>query len=121
MNSTRASDLDNQIAEKFMGLQPWPNQNPWQQGRLFKSRPRVEGEPPRPIPAPEFSKKIAPAWRVLEKLNRMHPVAIRSDITGHWFVECGKVKASAPTAPLAICYAALASLEPPPPEDDEDF
>ncbi|RZA01950.1 MAG: hypothetical protein EOP11_17090 [Proteobacteria bacterium] len=104
--------LNNLIAEEFMKLVPWPEQDPWKPGKLFKSRPAVEGEKPKPIEAPDYSGKIAPAWRVLEKINRQHPVELKSDITGQWFVKFGKRSVVGETAPLAICRAALLSLRP---------
>ncbi|RZA04885.1 MAG: hypothetical protein EOP11_14070 [Proteobacteria bacterium] len=115
--------LNNLIAEEFMRLTPWPEQDPWKPGKLFKSRPAVPGEKPKPIEAPDYSGKIAPAWRVLEKLNRQHPVELKSDITGQWFVKFGKRSVAGESAPLAICRAALLSLRPAEdlPGDAEDY
>lgn len=112
-------ELNYLIAEKFMKLEPWPEQNPWKPQKLFKSKKTPPGEKAKPIEAPDYSGKIAAAWRVLEALNRANPVSLRTDITGRWFVTCGPFTESAPTAPMAICLLALRSLEGVPPPDDE--
>lgn len=112
-------ELNHLIAEKFMKLEPWPDQNPWKPQKLFKPKRVLPGEPLKPIEAPDYSGKIAPAWRVLEALNRMNPVALRTDITGRWFVTCGPFTESAPTAPHAICLVAMRTLSGMPPPEDE--
>jgi len=116
---TAGKQLNYLIAQKFMKLEAWPEQNPWKPQKLFKPKRVLPGEPIKPIEAPDYSGKIAPAWRVLEELNRISPVSLRSDITGQWFVTCGTLTESAPTAPLAICLLALRSLEKPALPDDE--
>ena len=70
------------------------------------------GDPP--IPGckgyPPYSTDISAAWLVVEKMNG-NVYIIRYQDT--WRVTCGdpKVCETAPTAPEAICLAALASVE----------
>lgn len=63
---------------------------------------------------PPYSTDIAAAWPVAEKLRETHgEVWIRSTESGWWncrIAETG-VNRSAPTAPEAICLAALATLD----------
>ena len=89
-------ELDAKVAERVMGVDLNPD--------LY----RIEDNNMLTIPA--YGSDIKAAWLVVEKM-RGNVYIIRYQDT--WRVTCGdpKVCETAPTAPEAICLAALASVE----------
>jgi hypothetical protein len=96
-------ELDAQVAEKVMGWEPveFPD--------VVFSRPENQ-----------FSRNIAAAWAVVEKINLQYGVTItlfadsvevvlQDFIDGSGLVNIVEVEEE--TAPLAICKAALAAVE----------
>jgi hypothetical protein len=100
-------ELDALVAEKVMGIVATTTasaNHPW----------LVEGTPLK-VPVPPFSTDIARAWQVVEK---MHATGFEVSVNTmqDWIEKCEcivskgvllSVSANAPTAPLAICLAAL--------------
>jgi hypothetical protein len=67
------------------------------------------------LDAPHYSTDIAAAWQVVEKLPFSVYVEVRWDGKNAeaWFDSGSQTwEASAPTAPLAICRAALLAVQP---------
>lgn len=91
-------DLDRLIAEKVMGVEMGtlrPNQ--------FSMSATSEPKP--------YSTDIAAAWEVLEKLSKNEVFTITNmNYAGDVFCSIGDGEAQAPTAPHAICLAALAAV-----------
>jgi len=118
MNAGR--ELDALVAEKVMELAV----GHWGE----KGTPEFEGMVAWPIKQnpmlgqfelPHYSTRIEDAWRVVEKLDLLFDYEIRRtmagwQIGGHWWYNDGEggfnVYAEAPTAPLAICLAALKAV-----------
>ena len=104
-------ELDAVIAEKIMELEVVRNKKGgWSIGEANYWYTNDEPGGVLSNPLPEYSTDIAAAWEVVEKLQKLNPLHIRSDITGRWFVSCGPFNASASTAAHAICLAALKAV-----------
>lgn len=109
-------ELDALVAEKVMGWEPGPggiHLFPPKDEPNRKRFTRWNGEA-RVTEIPHYSTDIAAAWEVVEKLG--HKFQMFLNTRGKWteadFVHWpdnlkGYVAASADTAPLAICLAAL--------------
>ncbi|MCK9361710.1 hypothetical protein M0Q28_05840 [Patescibacteria group bacterium] len=126
-------EMDALVAEKVMGWKAWEetrgeythvvwqrpgDREPWYGSRdwqrhVGRYRPLVKYDPRRHIERglSPFSTDISAAWKVVEKMGNFK--LLRTDITrDHWFCEFnGGWGAYAPSAPLAICRAALKSKE----------
>ncbi len=102
-------ELDALIAEKVMGLEPWPEQDPRWKYKAFKAPIVPYGVEPKPCAPPEYSTSIEAAWEVVEhidlffKLNKVH--ATYRSAFGNLSGSIGE------TAPHAICLAALKTVE----------
>jgi hypothetical protein len=107
--------IDALVAEHVMG---WVNITPFgddiwgnpTDGRTFMGQGQVGG------PIPRYSTDIAAAWEVVEKLGIQFYLHcdLRRGSAGDWMVfdsaasvDCCEPLATAETAPLAICLAAL--------------
>lgn len=110
-------ELDALVAEKVMGLEPWP-------GRpgAFKAKVVPRGREPKPCLPPSYSTDIAAAWEVVGKLNRWHFELTRlADLCG-WEYRCTMKSAwpgvsgehaigtSEISAPHAICLSAMKAV-----------
>lgn len=106
-------DLDALIAEKVMGLEPWPGQDPRCLTKTFKARFVPHGQDPKPCAPPEYSTDIAAAWEVVEHMkSKGFYLSLRFDTA--WlasFEENGSVSGDADNVPEAICQAALCTLD----------
>lgn len=116
-------ELDALIAEKVMGLEPWPIQ-------IFSQKaftaPRLHpGQFARPCESPSYSTDIAAAWKVVEKVDLFgyHVVPgwesygpvyrTLCKVKGEWMISDDRSlgwEVRAPTAPHAICLAALKAV-----------
>jgi hypothetical protein len=107
-------ELDALIAEKVMGIEPWP-------GRpgVFRAPIVPPGVEPKPCLPPEYSTDIAAAWKLVEKFTREEvKIDIRNSHSNkaQWTVIIAKSPkdawdlTQADTAPLAICLAALKAV-----------
>ncbi len=115
-------EIDFLIATLIMGFEPWPDPR-FKHGVKAKIVP--EGILPSPCRPSEYSTDIARAWLIVEKLKSKCIICdtfalIQSETyPGHWNAGFGdsnpgegfslnwEQAASAETAPLAICRAAL--------------
>ena len=95
-------ELDREVAEKVMG---WRIPETW-----LYSEMGHDGEVLREVPL--YSSSIEAAWLVMEKMREkgwsFGCSCIPTDDT--WIANFGSIYISAPTAPEAICRAALAAL-----------
>ena len=78
--------------------------------RIRPSNQTNAGWDPKP-----YSTDIAAVWEVVEKLHQdYHDIQLENDCEEHtedvWFVQIMPIRAKAPTAPLAICRAALKAV-----------
>ncbi len=118
-------ELDALIAEKVMGIEPWPIQNPCWGVKAFKAKFVPYGQEAKPCEAPSYSTDIAAAWKVVEKLQEYNPfweedgwlsfqlspaVGVNSK---EWYANFGDSTTGAygKTAPHAICLAALEAVQ----------
>lgn len=115
-------ELDALIAEKVMGLSLFQRERKSSSGVRWKERLIDDPWKRRPIPA--YSTSISAAWEVVEKLfidgwkMELEASAFLGEDRGGAGVRfsCrsqvrGRHSASAPTAPMAICLAALRVVE----------
>lgn len=109
-------ELDALVAERVMGLEPWPEQDPRWGVKAFKAKFVPYGQEPKPCEAPSYSTDIAAAWEVVEKFQacaRFERVFENGKQTGWWCELAGNgddfqsSSAVAETLPLSICLAAL--------------
>lgn len=101
-------ELDALIAEKVMGwhMAKKPAGEGWPPSRYWQSIEARE-RPPR------YSENISAAWQVVEHMERTRPneFMLWAEV-GQWGAEFDNdLSRFAQTAPLAICLAALATLE----------
>lgn len=114
-------ELDALIAEKVMGLElKQPDKTNYRRDTwVYAINDYTDEGPVYVVDCPEYSTDIAAAWEVLEKLSdsqitvnrHMHSgytVGVFEKVQGISIQE--KCSASAATAPLAICLAALKAV-----------
>lgn len=113
-------ELDALIAEKVMGLQPWPVQEFSE--RVFRAALVPQGHDPLPCSCPKYSSDIAAAWDVVERLRDFkHPEDEHAGFTVWQYWKGGYAAGwswheaeygveLADTAPHAICLAALKAV-----------
>lgn len=110
-------ELDALIAEKVMGLEPWPEQR--FNERAFKAPIVPFGQEPKPCSCPNYSTDIAAAWQVVGRLDGQWTLDGHEGIgwTAKFYSSTGgldavvvRVESRAPTAPHAICLAALKAV-----------
>jgi hypothetical protein len=111
-------EMDALIAEKVMGLNVKPVFHPKNELKFmpgFVWRYEDAWEHPE---IKDYSTDIAKAWEVVEKLNT-HIIIERLEYREDWYCEISGISNSAgeqlhsttaPTAPLAICRAALKAV-----------
>lgn len=97
-------ELDALVAEKVMGLEPWPGK-----AGCFKAPIVLHYQTPKPCLPPEYSTDIAAAWQVVEKMQETCEVSIEQKGTG-WKVYFDAEWRGAETVPHAICLAALEAV-----------
>lgn len=110
-------ELDAEIARRVMGL-PNVRQAPWGDYAIYSACRHNDCSDP----VPEYSTDIAAAWSVVEWAQQLRDRHGLIELcygygSDDWCVsiwpdyERGRIEAYGPTAPLAICRAALKSLE----------
>lgn len=121
INLPPGRELDALVAEKVMGLEPWPEQDSRWECKAFRAPIIPQGVEPKPCAPPNYSTGIAAAWEVVEKLvaldYRVRVTAYRDNsygVTLSFPLSAGKRDGlfEAETAPHAICLAALKAIAP---------
>jgi Phage ABA sandwich domain len=100
-------ELDALVAEKVMGWHVWHDEfhDAW-----HCNDPATAA---RGSHVPSYSTDIAAAWQVVEQIAGTNAVSISTQyLPFRWQAVLAGKTASAPTAPLAICRAALAAVTP---------
>jgi len=125
-------ELDALVAEKVMGLEPWPEQDPRWQCKAFKAKIIPYGQEAKPCLPPEYSTDIAAAWEVMEKFKDRGLEVGWDKYREKWFCtnlaedfryafdldetefkstfNDNSIAVLADTAPLVICVAALKAV-----------
>lgn len=110
-------DMDALVAEKVMGL-------PVKDGWIFETSAAgcsvpgcfVYHNEQAPVRPPAYSNDIAAAWAIIEKMKGVCSITKRASGSyifriNTYSYKTGLIQAEAPTAPLAICRAALQAVE----------
>ena len=109
--------IDALVAEHVMGLAVSSNYLDERSNHVYHESPQRVGFGDD---LAHYSSDIAAAWEVVEKLKMYEPEVSWNDEAAVWFVRFSKSPyrdggtPCATSAPLAICYAALALLGPNP-------
>lgn len=108
----RVADVESDCFARYLGERPIRDRD-----REWDGEESILcGDATRDVP--NYSKHVGDAWLVVEKLcptaNRLDPWFQLYTSDGQWYANfhTGSLDVSAPTAPLAICLAALAAVEP---------
>lgn len=122
MSAMDDRELDTRIALEVMGWTLPRTHQLTMTDNQFKTTPLGE---PEILPLPHFSTDIKAAWLVVEKTNILQDYLLDQAEDGQWRIskpekEYGtenmwlggvSVEITAPTAPMAICLAALSARE----------